>query len=66
MEASPCIVVWTPNSRVDRPNRGSAKGFDMPFIAWVTRRVKVTGATGLEPRVALYLLPYPASFGSTE
>jgi len=24
------------------------------------------GATGFEPRVAVYLLPYPASVGSTE
>ena len=24
------------------------------------------GATGFEPRVAVYLLPYPASFGSTD
>jgi hypothetical protein len=26
---------------------------------------KTVGATGFEPRVAVYLLPYPASVGST-
>ena len=27
---------------------------------------RILGATGFEPRVAVYLLPYPASVGSTE
>jgi hypothetical protein len=51
-----------------RTNRKTLVPNQKQLSAEVRRRAVISevGATGIEPRVAVYLLPYPTSVGSTD